>query len=781
MLSSIFYLSILRYIWICNLTGKVFLSIKVASIDYILLALVITVCILIMYFLYALHKQKSINEYLKKHPILNDEHQANNLSLYENMDAAFALLEIVTDKNNQPIDFIYRQVNLAFTQYAKVTKEQVLDKKDSIIFPNNNRKWIKRYGKVALSGKSDRFVDYSPIFKKYLDVTVFCPKSGFSAVIYDDITRKILNKHRLQEEIERNAFIIHAAKVGTWDRNIKDNTLTINERWAEILGFKLNEIAPVTREVWINTLHPDDLDRALEKMTQLRSREIDYYNIEFRQKHKNGYWVWIQSRGNIVKYDAEGNAVRISGTHLDITERKEVEKKIVAQRDQYIKLNKSYEKINKELKDTSSKLLNINTRFEKVISGAKIGTFERNVITDKTIRNDVAAQIIGYTIEELGDTNSIWLSRVHPEDLQTTEKACALEKSTNIKSFDISYRIKHKKGHWIWVQCKGDVTEHDKSGYPIIISGITMDITERMEVEKAFLESSSQFKTIFEKSKTAMLIIDPDTKIIVDANESAVRFYGYSKSEFYGLSIKAINKIDPAEMNIIMKKAMQEDRNFFKFKHSLKSGEIRDVEVYTSPISVNNKNLLHSIIIDITQSVEAEYQIKQVNQRFKGLEKIIHYNASSINDLLDYTLSEVIEYTHSDMGAIYHYDKNTNVFYLNNWSNDIDLIFKANKNGMDIGRLDCLSRTVKEMKPIIINNPQGHYPFANMNNDYFRSISIPIIYNGEVNAVVWLASKNHIFSGFHAEQVMLLLETTWILVENQKLKDKSIFIQPNSN
>ncbi|KXA93973.1 hypothetical protein AKJ65_05705 [candidate division MSBL1 archaeon SCGC-AAA259E19] len=100
-----------------------------------------------------------------------------------------------------------------------------------------------------------------------------------------------------------------------------------NERWAEIVGYELEELGPVSIETWQELAHPEDLKRSNELLENHFAGETDYYEFEGRMKHKDGHWVWIQDRGRVVEWDDEGNPIRMVGTRIDITERKEAEEK----------------------------------------------------------------------------------------------------------------------------------------------------------------------------------------------------------------------------------------------------------------------------------------------------------------------------------------------------------------------------------------------------------------------------------------------------------------------
>ncbi|MFZ1538189.1 MAG: PAS domain S-box protein [Chromatiaceae bacterium] len=137
--------------------------------------------------------------------------------------------------------------------------------------------------------------------------------------------------------------------------------------------------------------------------------------------------------------------------------------------------------------------------------------------------------------------------------------------------------------------------------------------------EAALKESEERFRRIFEHSSSVMLLIDPATGTIVEGNRTAVDYYGYSKERLADLSINDINTL-PAELVAEERqRALHEERNYFIFQHRLASGEIRDVEVHSTPIESSGRMLLYSIVHDITARKQAEEKLRASEQEFHSL------------------------------------------------------------------------------------------------------------------------------------------------------------------
>ena len=127
------------------------------------------------------------------------------------------------------------------------------------------------------------------------------------------------------------------------------------------------------------------------------------------------------------------------------------------------------------------------------------------------------------------------------------------------------------------------------------------------------------YQSLFEDSSSIMLIIDPDTGLILDANNAAVSFYGYTKEQLIGKSMSKINTLSEARIKKELQKTKQLKRNYYNFRHRLKSGEIRDVEVYSGPVDFDGKKVLCSIIHDISRAKEAQRGLRESESTIRAM------------------------------------------------------------------------------------------------------------------------------------------------------------------
>ena len=167
----------------------------------------------------------------------------------------------------------------------------------------------------------------------HLQLQAFGHESLFTAIIMD-ITERKRQEKLIEEERQRLASIIRGTNVATWEWNVQTGETIFNDRWAEMLGYTIDELQPVSIETWQKLTHPDDLEDANRVLQAHFSGEVDYYDVEFRMRHKEGYWVWVQDRGSVSVWTEDEKPLLMQGTHHDITERKVNEVKMVEQLDE---------------------------------------------------------------------------------------------------------------------------------------------------------------------------------------------------------------------------------------------------------------------------------------------------------------------------------------------------------------------------------------------------------------------------------------------------------------
>lgn len=128
----------------------------------------------------------------------------------------------------------------------------------------------------------------------------------------------------LLPSLQRQIEIINAAGLGTWEWNVQTGAVIFNRRWAEMAGYSLEELSPLSVDTWVSMVHPEDLART-NTLLDLHFRGLSpVYECECRMRHKNGEWIWILTRGKVLSRTTTGAPLLVCGIHLDITSQKRV-------------------------------------------------------------------------------------------------------------------------------------------------------------------------------------------------------------------------------------------------------------------------------------------------------------------------------------------------------------------------------------------------------------------------------------------------------------------------
>ncbi len=139
------------------------------------------------------------------------------------------------------------------------------------------------------------------------------------------IKAKKENEIAFRQSNKQMELVLESTAVGIWDWNITTGETIFNERWAQIVGYTLEELQPVSLKTWSSLAHPIDLKKSEEHLQRHWRGETERYEFQSRMRHKKGHWVWVYDAGRVVEWSEKGQPLRMVGTHLDITEQKEAE------------------------------------------------------------------------------------------------------------------------------------------------------------------------------------------------------------------------------------------------------------------------------------------------------------------------------------------------------------------------------------------------------------------------------------------------------------------------
>jgi len=216
-----------------------------------------------------------------------------------------------------------------------------------------------------------------------------------------DISERINTEQKLIEQSERLENIIEGTRTGTWQWQVPTGVMVFNERWAEIIGYTLEELSPVSIQTFIDNCHPEDLKQSKALLKKHFSGEIDYYQCEARMRHKNGQWIWVIIRGKVSVRDETGRPLVMSGTHIDINSRKQAEDKLT-------RALKENENLLKELQHRTKNSFSTIVSIMSLKAGSVTSPEAMEVIEDLTSRIRAASDLYS-VLSASGHPDRVWL------------------------------------------------------------------------------------------------------------------------------------------------------------------------------------------------------------------------------------------------------------------------------------------------------------------------------------------------------------------------------------
>jgi diguanylate cyclase (GGDEF)-like protein/PAS domain S-box-containing protein len=247
---------------------------------------------------------------------------------------------------------------------------------------------------------------------------------------------------------------LESSGAGAWDWNLDTGEQIHSRRWQEMLGYAAGEITESNAE-FVSRIHPDDLERVTQAFTQHLAGVTQNYAVDLRLRCKDGSWKWTQTRGMVVHRDDHGKALRMIGTHMDISERKHAE----------------------------AELQQSETRWKLALESAGDGVWDWYLNSNQEYLSDRLLKMYGFSRDELETNPAALDERTHPDDLAGMEADRQAHLDGLTPTYSNEHRVQCKDGSWKWVHTRGMVIQWDASGKPLRMIGTHTDITDRKNAE----------------------------------------------------------------------------------------------------------------------------------------------------------------------------------------------------------------------------------------------------------------------------------------------------------
>ena len=267
--------------------------------------------------------------------------------------------------------------------------------------------------------------------------------------------------------------------------------------------------------------------------------------------------------------------------------------------------------LTEDLRNSAEQLRASEYRWKFAVEGSGDGLWDWDISKSQVFFTTRWKEMLGFTEDEIGNGLDEWSQRVHPDDLEHVMADVQAHLDGKTPNYLNEHRVRCKDGSYKWVLDRGLVVERDAAGKPLRMIGTHTDITQRRQAEELLRLSEARYHSLFDNSHAVMLIIDPENGAIVSANPAAAAYYGWPQDQLMRMNISQINTLSATEIQAEMLLAITEQRKSFEFRHRRKDGTVRDVEIFSGPVLVDGRQLLYSIVHDVTARKLAEAELAQ--------------------------------------------------------------------------------------------------------------------------------------------------------------------------
>ncbi|NJO89148.1 MAG: PAS domain S-box protein [Chloroflexia bacterium] len=411
-------------------------------------------------------------------------------------------------------------------------------------------------------------------------------KPIYSLGIVQDITEQKMAEAAIAERERQLNMAMEGTGLGLWDWNMVDNTIKINKRFIEVIGYDgIISKSEIGFDFLVSIIHIDDYARIMNCFLNYIQSDSKTFEEEFRLKHSKGYYVWVHVRAKVFEWQ-NNKPSRSIGTFLDITERRLAE----------IKVQKSEEKF--------------RTLTELSPSAICIQSIDKLLFV-----NPAWVEALGYSEKQALKHSFVEL--VHPEYRELAERYSRLRlfEGTNAPGrYEIKMLTRKKEIKWFDISVTVINFEGQKASLAVL-----NDITKIKLTEQALRDSEQKFKSLFYGNHSVMFLIDADSGRFIEANQKACEFYQFTQKEITGMSVWDISLLKPDEIKKSLKLAIDGKQSQFTARHRLANGEIRDVEAFSGKVKYEGKDILYSIIHDVTDRILAEEKIRKSQKELQLL------------------------------------------------------------------------------------------------------------------------------------------------------------------
>ncbi len=498
-------------------------------------------------------------------------------NLVNEMQLGLALHELIFDDSGNPMDYRFLEVNKAFLQLTGLSSD-IIGKTVLEALPGTEQFWIERYGEVVLTGNPISFENYASELNRHYSVRAYRHSENQFAVLVEDITsRKQISEEVFEHRRQLSTLFNNLPGLAYRCRNDEFYTMEfLSKGCHDLTGYKSEDLIENRIKSYFSMIYPDDRNYVKAKIDE--SLAINRpFEIEYRIVRKNGEIRWVWEKGRKVSKSIDGIEV-LEGLINDITDRKQME----------LELQDALAR-NQAHKEANPDMLFIFNSECKIIDFSAPQPVQKLLVM-------LPEQFLDKLIEEVMPGKIADMTREKVSSVLTTGEPAISEYSLEIGGQTQYFEARYVKG-----------SQNE-------VLAIVRNDTEKVLTQKALVASEEKFRNLFQKHSAIKLIIKPSTGEIVEANDAAAAYYGWSVDELCQMKISEINTLNTWQVKKEMIRARDQDNVHFIFKHRKADGSFADVEVFSSRINIDGEDFLHSVIHDVTEKIKAEERLRLLSR-----------------------------------------------------------------------------------------------------------------------------------------------------------------------
>ena len=424
------------------------------------------------------------------------------------------------------------------------------------------------------------------------EVIVSQGKKHFLTVMIDQTERK-----RAEEALKDNEELLRQVLENSQDSSYKRNLQTDSYDYMSPVFFKISGYTPdemkyLPQETLMDLIHPEDLAEIQSVIAEsLSNSDNKKFQMEYRFKHKDGKYRWLQDRFTVMR-DGKGQPLAIIGIVRDITEHKKTEE---------------------ALQESEEKYRGI---FDESIAAVYVFDNEKNFINT----NQAGLDLLGYSRQELLHMS---ISDVDADPVVVLPVQQEVLSGKRLINYE--HRLRRKDGT-IFAVLNNSRPIKNTQGNVVGMFSIMMDITERKQAEEDLKKSEIKYNTLFHKASIPIAILQPPHYIFIDVNDAWLELFGYTRDDVLGKnSIELGINRDYSERAEMIEEVQSHD-HIVKREQTLftKSGDPITVLTNISEVEIGDSTCLFNSVQDITPRKLLKDELKRTNNILAEAQKIAH-------------------------------------------------------------------------------------------------------------------------------------------------------------